>query len=289
MVPPDLARAFACLAATELGRGSEQLAAPVLDDLAAACDTLGTNPAGHTVGIVTGFYIPRAAVPAAETDGPLGTAVLAQVLTILGARVDVVTDPACHPIVAAALDAAGVGHTLTDPWPDMNASEWTHAIAVERPGRDAGGRHRNMYGHDITDVTPPVDVWFDELTIPKTGIGDGGNEIGMGRLTVHHPDQPGNGYVTSVIGCDHLIVGGTSNWAAHALAVALTFRAVGPVATLFPALTEQGARTILDAMVAAGAVDGVTALNTPTVDMLDWDAYWAVPAAINSHADKFRP
>ena len=285
MVSPELARALAALAATELGRGSERLAEPVLGDLAAACAAL-SQPAGQRVGVITGFYVPRAEQPAAETDGPLGTAVLARVLSTLGAEVEVATDAACHPVVAAALDAAGVPGALQPAWPDVDPSEWTHSVAIERVGHGADGRHHNMLGADISDVTAPIDVMFENLRVPKTAIGDGGNEVGMGRLdpelvaaTVHL-----GATIRSVVGCDHLIVGGTSNWGAHALAALLAATA-GVDA---PALTEAGSRAILDAMVAAGAVDGVTAENEPTVDGLSWDDYWAVPEEINRLLDVAR-
>ncbi|MDO5504387.1 MAG: DUF4392 domain-containing protein [Actinomycetia bacterium] len=285
MLSPELARAVATLAATELGRGSERLSQPVLDDLGAACGAL-TAPAAQRVGIITGFYVPRAEQPAAETDGPLGTAVLAQVLRALGIEVEVVTDSACHPVVVAALTAAGVPEALAPAWPDIDPSGWTHAVAIERVGHGADGRHRNMLGHDISDVTPPLDVMFEELTVPKMAIGDGGNEAGMGRLdpalidaTVHL-----GATIRSVVGCDHLIVGGTSNWGAHALAVLLA----APAEIEPPALTEDGARAILDAMVAAGSVDGVTAKNVATVDGLSWEDYWAIPERINRLLDEAR-
>lgn len=285
MLPPELSRAVATLAATELGRGSERLSQPVLDDLAAACAALA-EPTTQRVGIITGFYVPRAEQPAAETDGPLGTAVLAQVLTRCGATVDVVTDEACHPVVSAALTAAGVPDTLAPAWPDVDPSGWMHAVAIERVGHGADGRHRNMLGDDISDVTPPVDVMFEELTVPKTAVGDGGNEVGMARLDPQLIDDTVRlgATIRSVVGCDHLIVGGTSNWGAHALA-ALLAAAAGIDA---PALTEAGSRAILDAMVAAGSVDGVTAKNVPTVDGLSWEDYWAVPEQINRLLDEAR-
>ena len=42
-------------------------------------------------------------------------------------------------------------------------------------------------------------------------------------------------------------------------------------------------RAVLEAGVGAGAVDGVTALPTPTVDGLAWPDYWSVPAQIGRH------
>ena len=46
----------------------------------------------QAVGIVTGFYIPGAAPPAAETDGPPGALALARALQALGRQVHLITD-----------------------------------------------------------------------------------------------------------------------------------------------------------------------------------------------------
>lgn len=280
MTSVELARETARLAATDTGRGSSRLAEPVLDDLGAAADTLVRGGCGGVVGVVTGFYVPRAERPAAETDGPLGAAILAQVLRGLGSRVEVVTDRLCFPVVRAALIAAGEADIATTWWPAVDTSSWTHAISVERVGRGADGRSRNLLGHDITAVTDPLDSLFDSIAIPTTGIGDGGNEIGMGRLnrrliddTVHR-----GSLIRCVVSTDYLVVGGTSNWGAYALAALITAAAGLPPHVL----NEENSRAILGHMLAAGAVDGTTAKNVMSVDGLDWRQYWAIPQAIRT-------
>lgn len=65
---------------------------------------------------------------------------------------------------------------------------------------------------------------------------------------------------------------------AYALAALLTAEArIAP-----DALEESLSRQILESMVATGAVDGVSALNTLTIDGLPWEKYWAVPAKIRN-------
>lgn len=255
---------------------------PVLDDLAAACSVL-SGPS-QRVGVVTGFYVPRAAHPAAETDGPLGAAVLAEVLTAIGADVEVVTDAPCHPVVAAALTAAGVPEAMLPAWPDVDPGGWTHAVAIERVGHGADGRHRNMLGDDISDVTPPVDVMFEELTVPKTAIGDGGNEVGMGRLdpelvaeTVHLGET-----IRSVIGCDHLIVGGTSNWGAHGLAATAARISADTYESEVPVAYITSGRDFADALSgspAAAAQDGPMLLTAPN----------AIPETTGAELARLRP
>lgn len=62
---------------------------------------------GRRVVIVTGFYIPKADPPAAETDGPPGALVLAQTLLALGIDSRVLTDSFCFGAVAAAAKSCG--------------------------------------------------------------------------------------------------------------------------------------------------------------------------------------
>lgn len=135
-----------------------------------------------------------------------------------------------------------------------------------------------MLGADITGMTAPLDVVFESLTVPKIAVGDGGNEIGMARLDpklVEATVKSGSS-IRCVVDCDHLVVGGTSNWGAYALAALVTARA-GLDPTV---LREATSLAIIDSVVAAGGVDGVTAMNVQTVDGLSWDRYWSVPARI---------
>ena len=141
----------------------------------------------------------------------------------------------------------------------------THLVAVERPGRTADGRYRNMRGEDVSADVAPIDAAFLEPDGAVTiGIGDGGNEVGMGRVadrvaaTVPHGER-----IASVVATDHLVVAGVSTWGAYALAAAVTqVRGVG--VDLLPDADQ--ARAQLDAIVAAGAVDGVTGRAEATID-----------------------
>ena len=58
----------------------------------------------------------------------------------------------------------------------------THAMSIERCGRSADGAPRNMRGEDISAYTTPLDDLFSAGPWDTIAIGDGGNEIGMGRL-----------------------------------------------------------------------------------------------------------
>src|SRR5271167_4413221 len=73
------------------------------------------------VGLITGFYVPTGSPPAAETDGPIGTALLAKGLTSAGVICRLATDEPCRNACAVALAAAGAAEVAVD------------AVAIDAP------------------------------------------------------------------------------------------------------------------------------------------------------------
>ncbi|WP_309232426.1 glutamate cyclase domain-containing protein [Micromonospora tarensis] len=150
----------------------------------------------------------------------------------------------------------------------------THLIACERVGPGGDGRPRNMRGEDIGAHTAPLDRLYATGSAFRIGIGDGGNELGMGRLPAELVGRvvTAGERIRCVVGADALLVGGTSNWAAAAL--------VGALALLRPDLPQlrtllrpAWSYDLLAAIVRAGAVDGVRRRSTLSVDGLDWPVY----------------
>ncbi len=206
--------------------------------------------------IVTGFPIARART--GETDGPPGARALGSALEELGVGVAMTSDAWTRPLLRA-LDLE-----VEDSWEDLlERFEPTHLVSVERPGRAVDGLYYNARGEDITSLVEPLDELFIEARrcgLPTIGIGDGGNEIGLGRAVDGSgiPKPP-----ESVIETDWSLVAGTSNWAAYALVgglSGLTGR------SLLPDFETE--RIDLERLVAAGAVDGLTGKKEPTVDGL---------------------
>jgi hypothetical protein len=219
---------------------------------------------------VTGFFIPTAAPPAFETDGPLGSLFLLRALPALGIPVTLVTDEGCH-------NALTVGASPIYWGPPLDNT--SHLLSIERVGPAQDGRCYSMRGRDVTDLTDPLHeyfAWEDPRCRDYTmiGIGDGGNEIGMGKIP-HETivkNIPNGDLIHCRIATDHLIVAGVSNWGAYALAAGVfVLRGVKPPADLFDPDRE---REILEVMVREGPlVDGVTGKKSATVDGLSWDEY----------------
>jgi hypothetical protein len=229
--------------------------------------------------IVTGFTV-EPDLP--ETDGPPGAAVLGRALRRLGARVQYVTDTTNVPLVEAALK------TLDEPsdvvvFPGgidgarrlLATEKPTHLVAIERPGRNRDGDYLNMRGVSVAAWNPPIDELFlcRGTRKPVTvGIGDGGNEIGMGsaRVKIAKLDAL-RARIATVIRVDHLVVAGVSNWGGYGVVAALG-RLTGQDLLHTPELE----RRLIAACVAAGACDGVTRRREPTVDSLGADTHAAV-------------
>jgi hypothetical protein len=152
----------------------------------------------------------------------------------------------------------------------------THLIALERVGPGRDGRCRNMHGRDVSEEMAPAHLLFEDAAphLITIGIGDGGNEIGMGKIPpeVIARNIPNGERIACRVPTDHLIVAGVSNWGAYALAagVAVLRRQRLP-ASLFDVERE---RELLRIMVEQGPlVDGVTAKQTVSVDGLAFDDY----------------
>jgi len=104
------------------------------------------------------------------------------------------------------------------------------------------------------------------------GIGDGGNEIGMGtvRARIARLDAL-RARIATVVPVDHLVVAGVSNWGGYGIVAALA-RLTGSDLLHTPDIE----RRLITACVAVGACDGVTRRREPTVDGLAADTHAAV-------------
>lgn len=307
---PRISR-IATAADADVGRGSETLMTYVRGDLFRSARHLapGTEqprrarrenrrktkrPARALV--VTGFYIPQAQQPAAETDGPLGALEVCMALRAVGGDAWLISDEHCAPVIcAAAGDLLPEDRVLIAPHAKPEFDAWFNMVIdlvkrhgidtlvfIERVGPARDGRPRNMRGVDIAEWTAPLSQ-LALLELHTIGVGDGGNEIGMGRVAdyaisgvVAHGES-----IACTVAADQRVVAGTSNWGAHALVCAM--RALG-CPQVEPYLEPDWHRAVLDAIVAAGGLDGVHMTNVPTVDGLDPARYFGTVAQLSAFA-----
>ena len=210
--------------------------------------------------VTTGFFV--AGQP--ETDGPAGTMVLARALKILGFTPVIVAEPfareyfrlqdfAVEPVLPKN-DAAFYGRMLKEHAP-------VGLVSIERCGRNAENDYCNMRGESVAALTSCVDELFLQAKgiVPTVGVGDGGNEIGMGNLAGEIRESLDLSPCTVEV--DNLVLASVSNWGAYGIAACLEELSG---TTLLPEWREV--YDFLVRTVELGSVDGVTREPVATVD-----------------------
>jgi D-glutamate cyclase len=180
-----------------------------------------------------------------------------------------------------AIERAGPSHTLESFQKQSRAAVApSDFFSADVPAEDRNLCH-NMHGQSIngwTAKTHRLFEWISEKHLPLVtiGIGDGGNEIGMGRfaweLLVKAIGGAQAGRIACRIPTDFALIAGVSNWAAYALA--LTVCRLRGQADLGRGWTAPEQRELIELMVQkAGAVDGLSLRREATVDGLPLETF----------------
>ncbi|MEM5343405.1 glutamate cyclase domain-containing protein [Paraburkholderia azotifigens] len=252
----------------------------------------GVLTPGATVFIATGAGVaPR--LPQGETDGPVGAGALAfALMKAFDARVVFVTEtahrapvesvarelmsmlPDSQPVVTECF-GLGLQHGLERASSLSRKYRPSAVIFVERDGPNREGFFHGVRGDcrgpdDVGHVYLLADCARDE-GILSIGIGDGGNEVGFGRvrdqITAVHPlgakSHAGHASgVVTVTPTDVVVSASVSNWGAYGVAAAMAAIRLEPQALYS---TDYDNR-LLQACVAAGARDGATSRSNMAVD-----------------------
>lgn len=276
----------------DVGRGIESLVKAAKGGLLGAARSIAEHSHPH-VAIITGFFMPNGNPPCPETDGPIGSALLAATLLQVGIPVRIVTDSLCYQTVKTAVIEAGISGdipfdivavgevkenqhsvaSLLEFWKSL-ASPVSHIISIERAGPGKDDIVRNMRGENVTAYTAPLHLLFEDEKIITVGIGDGGNELGMGNIpreiiasSIRHGEE-----IACRIKCDYLIVCGVSNWGATGILLALSLLRCDWKAEIIKKLNPETEFHILETLINQGlAIDGIRGIPSLSVDNLSWE------------------
>jgi hypothetical protein len=220
-----------------------------------------------TAIIITGFYILDAGV--VETDGPPGAVSIGNALENLGYDVVYVTDQHGMAIMEGTKSA---GSRVVDfPITDDTASEAfandllkslnpSVVIAIERCGFTDEKMFLNMGGRDISPYNARTDYLISNH--PHTvGVGDGGNEIGMGNVAEEVTNVDSLVKKACVTSVTELILSSVSNWGGYGLVASLS-KLSGK--NLMPTVEED--MDLIKKTVDLGAVDGMSNSQEYKVD-----------------------
>ncbi|KAF0686430.1 Aste57867_21758 [Aphanomyces stellatus] len=275
---------LACIQDDIGGRGIGHLLDGTRDPAAlhAAVDGLLRLPEGSHVAILTGFPCVENATPPTETDGIAGAFAIANALhAARRLEVHILTDDANASVFQACIDhwAHERGQTIhLHAFPPMSpipppvlaalCQTMRYLIAIERPGAASDGHYYTMRARDISPSVAPLDACFDYAhrhAIPTLAIGDGGNELGLGRVAeltrVHIPN---GGVIAAAMSCDHLVLASISDWGGYAVATAIAHVASSSSIDILPPF--QWIAALVQTAVAAGARDGILGIADAFVD-----------------------
>jgi hypothetical protein len=232
-----------------------------------------------------------------ETDGPVGAAYLARALEqCLGAIPVLIVEESLIGFAETALRAAGLlvadietamrskqgAHKASVAAVLPFTTEWARSdkdsralleqyspaaiVAIEMPGANAEGTFHNVTARVVpTGLVAKADALVNiarEQGILTIGIGDGGNELGMGVVR-HAIEQhlPHGAEIAPIALVDHLVVGSISNWAAVGVSAA-----IAAITSNAHVLRTVDLLRITEKVSDAGAIDGLTSYLDPKND-----------------------
>ena len=222
-----------------------------------AAEALWACPRGCVL-LATGFPV-RGTY---ETDGPIAAVGLYGALMHLGFEPHFVAAPPIAHVLAERyrvieFPILSMQESLR-PARDLLADRRPVAmISIERPGHAADGRCYNMAHQDISDHAAKLGVLFDAAECLTIGVGDGGNEIGMGNV---QDALAGLEIRPCVVRVTHLIAATTSNWGVYGLMACLSHLSGRPL------LDDVDEHAVFDFFLSRHAVDGRTLRREKTVD-----------------------
>lgn len=257
----------------------------------------------------------------AETDGPVGAATLARALVVAcGALPVIVCEETMVPLLAACCRAAGLVCTSIEnirraaSSPDAVKGRFIPTVVVvgfptdeklasarardllddlqpavlissERQGANAKGVYHYGLGEaNISSAMAKVELLFEEgqrRGIPTIGVGDGGNELGMGSIKETVQEYVPYGKVCRCpcadgmapdLKVDLLVTATVSDWGMWGIEACLAALS-GKQTALHSSETLE---LVLNACVAAGAIDGVTAYVNRDIDGVSFEAQVAL-------------
>jgi D-glutamate cyclase len=274
---------------------------------------------GDSVIIATGCTYPGFELVVGEPDGPMGAAALARGLALgLQAKPVIVVEDCLVNGVRAAVRAAELNTISMDhlrrlsptinrsatvlsfPVDDRHAIEESARllddlrpsaiIAIEKLGPNQRGVYHMVKGHDSSAFQAKVGRLFEAARprgVLTIGVGDRGNEIGMGAIadTVKQVlpygskcQCPCGGGVADATEVDVVVPGTCSNWGAYGIAACLAALLDAP-----EILHDARAETrMLRSCIDAGMADGISLLCEPAVDGIPEEVHLAVVTMLNA-------
>lgn len=219
--------------------------------------------------VLTGFPVASAG-GIGETDGPSGAVNIAYALEMAGIKTTLATDQWSYDILCGTAKVlcpkvkvekietpSGIATLLNQETPDL-------IVTIERPSKAKDGHFHSMRGVIIDEFITDTDSIAEYQGAKVIAIGDGGNEYGMGSFTQNLPNvTEENELMFAVSTCDFPLLAGVSNWWSWGIQALISVKIGKNILN-----SDEKEAELVQAMIDAGSVDGITAKNEITVDNL---------------------
>lgn len=239
--------------------------------------------------ICSGFFDPPSMIT--ESDGPVGAAFLGRALAAaLGATPVFLTEVTNMPRMAELVRATGLEVVDAElarttsfkaamaplPIDDARARQVATdlvrslkpaaMVCIEKPGPTGEGTFHVGSGVDVSALVGKVQHFVGaarDAGVLTIGIGDGGNEVGMGRIHRDVQEIVRTGKtIGTVLETDILIVAAIANWGAYAIEACLAAALHLPEALH----SREVERRVIEAAIRTGMIDPMTGLAQGWVD-----------------------
>jgi hypothetical protein len=223
-----------------------------------------------SLGVVPMFLIEKQLLPAMRaTARSAGFSVLSPDQSIAACDSEA-------PIHAASVleFPSGTARAIAESERLISTYQPAAVIAIEKGSANRKGIIHNARGQDTTASMAKVDELVREARragVPSIGVGDGGNEIGMGMIAdairqhVPYGDRcacPCGGGIAPLEATDVLVTASVSNWGAYGIAACLAVMKNQPHALHSEQMELRTLREAAD----AGLIDGNTGYVDPGAD-----------------------
>ena len=239
--------------------------------------------------ICTGFFDPPSMID--ESDGPVGAVHLARALCLAFDATPVFLtevanmDRMTKLAASVGLEVLDVETARTTPYkaavlpipidPERARKEAARVmetyrpvamVSIEKPAPSKTGRYHTGVGLDVTDTLGKVDHFVDAAqgsSVLTIGIGDGGNEVGLGNILPQVEEiVPGGDKIGAATKCDILVLASIANWGSYAIEACIAAALHKP--EVLHALADE--RRVVDGSVNAGFIDPATGVPNGWID-----------------------
>ena len=165
----------------------------------------------------------------------------------------------------------------------LKSRDFSHLISLERPGKAADGHFHSMKGRILDPYLTDTDPIFSQFPGVTISVGDGGNELGMGKYFEKIAKSvPFGEKIAAKCAADHVLCAGVSNWWGPGLAALLSYTVSRD---LLP--TSSAEILALTRVISSGAVDGCTGESELSVDGLPLEVHLERRTLVRALLEKY--